>query len=97
MTLPIHEYSHSVGRSVVGGYVYRASTLPQLNGQLLLADFSLGKIWHLDYNPSQSLIYDLVDTNLFISSFGQDNSGKVYFLSYFEGKIYHFQDQTMGN
>jgi hypothetical protein len=40
-TDPIAEYSHSDGRSVTGGYVYRGS-IPELQGKYIFGEFSWG-------------------------------------------------------
>lgn len=40
--LPIFAYSHHVGKSVTGGYVYRGCELPNLNGLYLFGDFMTG-------------------------------------------------------
>ena len=39
---PIHEYSHAVGRSVIGGYVYRGTESPAMNGVYVFGDWSNG-------------------------------------------------------
>ncbi len=44
---PVYEYDHSVGRCVIGGYVYRGSELPGLNGSYLYADATTGDLWAL--------------------------------------------------
>ena len=40
--LPIFAYSHHVGKSVTGGYVYRGCESPNLNGLYLFGDFMNG-------------------------------------------------------
>lgn len=42
---PIHEYNHSVGESVIGGFIYRGSGLPGFNGKYFFADFVSGRIF----------------------------------------------------
>lgn len=85
---PIYEYDHSVGRSITGGFVYRGSQLPDLNGKYIYGDFGLGQIWALEYNDFDNLHNSiLVDTNLQITSFGVDNRNELY-LCAFDGKIY---------
>ncbi|MBN2599139.1 MAG: PQQ-dependent sugar dehydrogenase, partial [Candidatus Thermoplasmatota archaeon] len=39
---PIHEYSHNVGRSIIGGYVYRGTQSPSLVGLYVFGDWSTG-------------------------------------------------------
>ncbi len=45
ITLPILEYGRQFGQSVTGGYVYRGSSYPALNGFYLYGDFGSGNIW----------------------------------------------------
>ena len=90
LEMPVAEYGRDGGCSVTGGYVYRGSRQPALYGAYLYADFCSGKIWALRHDGAavteQMLI---VDTGLSISSFGEDESGEVYVLT-FEGAVYRF-------
>jgi len=74
--LPIVEYvTHQAGRcAITGGYVYRgtASSLPV--GAYVFGDYCSGEIFLLQ-NGSMRV---LLDTNLSISSFGEDERGEVY-------------------
>ncbi|HET9531214.1 MAG TPA: PQQ-dependent sugar dehydrogenase, partial [Blastocatellia bacterium] len=75
---PIAEYSHAGGRcSVIGGYVYRGgrSTLPA--GSYVFGDLCTGEIFLLTGNTMSLLL----DTNLTISSFGEDDEGELYVVS----------------
>ncbi len=81
LTLPVSEYDHSVGYSVTGGYVYRGSAIPFLEGQYLYADFSTGRIWALQQTgPDQYTSDELLDTSLNIASFAEDQDGELYVL-----------------
>lgn len=42
---PISVYSHSLGCSITGGYVYRGTEVAGLQGYYLYADFCSGRIW----------------------------------------------------
>ncbi len=88
LVLPIVEYSHDEGCSITGGYVYRGSRLPELVGAYVYGDFCSGRIWALRYD-GERVTEDvlLVDTDLNISSFGMDEAGELYILS-FDGGIY---------
>ncbi len=88
LMLPISEYSHADGCSVTGGYVYRGNLLNELSGAYIYGDFCSGKIWALRFNGSQvTENVQLLDTQLQISSFGEDAAKELYVLS-FDGKIY---------
>jgi glucose/arabinose dehydrogenase len=84
---PFYEYSHSVGRSVTGGFVYRGSIYPELFGRYIFGDFAAGSIWALDTNSEKPLAIKVAETGMYISSFAQDLSGELYVLDY-GGKIY---------
>lgn len=45
----VWEYGREMGRSVIGGYVYRGQRHPALVGKYLCADFANGRIWALSY------------------------------------------------
>ena len=86
---PIDAYSHSLGRSVIGGFVYRGSELGWLRGSYLFADFYSGRIWRLVFRNGQ-LERDrtgLLSTGLNISSFGDTAEGELLVVSY-GGTIY---------
>ncbi len=89
-TRPIYNYSHSLGQSITGGYVYRGAQLPGLFGKYLYADYGFGTLWSLDYdgiNPPTNTT--LQDTSWLISSFGEDENKEVYILRYSStGAIY---------
>lgn len=86
---PIFEYDQSVGFSITGGYVYRGSAIPALNGTYLYTDFGSGPIWGLSdpsgANPTNS---ELISAPFFISSFAQDNNGELYVLNFSNGQIF---------
>lgn len=81
---PVTEYPQSLGVSVTAGFVYRGSAIPELQGRLVFADHASGRIWGLDFDDQgDALPIDdqlLRDTNLNISSFGEDSNGELYFL-----------------
>lgn len=85
LTLPIAEYDHQDGCSVTGGYVYRGTHFPVLDGLYFYGDYCSGKIWALQpgYAPEQ-----LLDTILTVSSFGEDEAGELYAVDFFQGNIY---------
>jgi glucose/arabinose dehydrogenase len=88
LELPVWEYSHAEGNAVIGGYVYRGSTLTGLYSKYVFGDYGSGKVWALQYDgvavPTNTL---LADTGLNISSFGVDEQNELYFTA-LNGKIY---------
>jgi quinoprotein glucose dehydrogenase len=90
---PIHEYHHSVGKSITGGSVYRGSRVPELVGKYLYADYVTGRLWALDYDEASGKVkanYSLTGENLPVMSFGSDEKGDVYFTTPF-GSLYRFR------
>lgn len=90
LEMPIWEYNHDVGRSITGGYVYRGSENPQLQGKYIYADYISGKIWSLELNDGEPINNLIKETNTYLSSFGVDRKGELYVLA-FDGKIYKFK------
>ena len=88
LLLPVFEYDHTLGNAIVGGYVYRGSSLPSLAGFYIYGDFGSGRIWALQANSTiQPMNQLLLDSSLSISSFGVDQAGELYVCA-FDGKIY---------
>jgi glucose/arabinose dehydrogenase/sugar lactone lactonase YvrE len=82
---PIWEYHHNVGKSITGGHVYRGKKLPELDGAYLYADYVSGKIWALRYDEAKKRVVanqPIRDRNLPIMSFGEDEMGEVYLMTY---------------
>lgn len=88
LTLPVTEYSHAVGQSIIGGYTYYGRSAPKLRGLYIFGDFVSGGIFSLLYDGVHSTRRTLLDSGLNISSFGRDENGEVYVVSYGDGKIY---------
>ena len=80
---PFAEYSHALGCSVTGGYVYRGGAIPTLEAVYLFGDYCSGRVWaawrdsQLQWHASQFL-----NTSLEISSFGEDEQGELYIVDY---------------
>lgn len=87
---PVTEYSHEQGRcSVTGGYVYRGKRVPSLEGVYVFGDFCTGEVW--GYRDGQTT--QLLDTDLQISSFGEDREGELYVIGH-QGKIFQIAPNT---
>ncbi|HZZ26557.1 MAG TPA: PQQ-dependent sugar dehydrogenase [Pirellulales bacterium] len=50
LTEPIFDYNHSLGKCIVGGYVYRGKQVPELYGAYLFADYVTGRLYALWYD-----------------------------------------------
>lgn len=89
LTLPIFEYDHSTGCSITGGYIYRGQAHPELTGNYFVSDYCSGIIWRLFKDGKRWVNKPILDSDLIISSFGEDNNGEIYVLNYWNGGIYH--------
>jgi glucose/arabinose dehydrogenase len=82
LTLPVIEYLHSEGCSVIGGYVYRGSAIPELWGHYLYADYCRG--WLRSF---RSFAGGTTDRRTWAGisapytvSFGEDAAGELYMI-----------------
>jgi glucose/arabinose dehydrogenase len=89
LTMPVVEYSHDIGCSITGGYVYRGAALPALSGTYLFSDFCSGQVWGLRKDAERGWEWaEFLDSSLNVSSFGEDEMGEVYVLDLNGGGVY---------
>ncbi|MCS6917117.1 MAG: PQQ-dependent sugar dehydrogenase, partial [Chitinophagales bacterium] len=80
---PLAVYSHSEGRSITGGFVYRGKQSPAWQGKYVFGDWT-GKIFMLSKSAATgtwqrySVTLASNEKDLYINSFGQDESGELY-------------------
>ncbi|MCI0331593.1 MAG: PQQ-dependent sugar dehydrogenase [Planctomycetes bacterium] len=89
---PIWEYHHDIGKSITGGSVYRGRDVPELEGGYLYADYVTGQVWALWYDAAKEHVTanrEILPKGLPVLSFGEDDSGEVYFLTQ-DGGIHNF-------
>ncbi len=85
---PIAWYGHQWGGSITGGNVYRGRKFPELDGAYFFGDYMTGNLWRTKREPSGEYQTELVRrTGRSIASFGEDDDGEVFLLS-FDGGIY---------
>ncbi len=89
LTKPIWAYPRDVGRTVIGGYVYRGTAMPELFGKYIYGDFTSGGYWALDYygQPSPTSKELFQQRTLSLSSFGVDDNNELLLTSY-NGRVY---------
>lgn len=88
---PVLEYDHDEGISIIGGFVYRGSAIPELVGKYVFGDFSTsfgvpgGRLFYGDLETGliQEFLLGLDDRalGLFIKGFGEDAHGEIYLLA----------------
>lgn len=80
---PILEYSHDLGCSVTGGFVYRGSQLPAWQGIYFFADYCSGRVWGALQDAGGSWQQEFLFAGLGrVSSFGEDASGELYLVDH---------------
>ena len=89
-TFPIWTYSHTLGCSVTGGYVYRGQLFSAMTGIYFYSDFCSGRIWGLSFNGTSWQNTEYLDTTLSVSSFGEDVNGEVYVVN-LNGSVYRLE------
>lgn len=87
LTLPVFTYDHSQGCSITGGFVYRGSQFPSMQGIYFFGDFCSGKIWGLQRQGLSWQSALIADTSYNISTFGEDEAGELY-VAHYNGSIY---------
>jgi uncharacterized repeat protein (TIGR03806 family) len=83
---PIWEWEHSTFNTcIIGGYVYRGTEFPELNGKYIFGDNTSGRVFALTYNgsnnpPSVTQLFQIGPGTDYtgISSFGIDHSNILY-------------------
>jgi glucose/arabinose dehydrogenase len=88
---PVWEYSHSLGYSITGGYVYRGQNVPELTGKYIYADYGTKRVWALTYDgitpPSNQLLLTAINNP---TSFGVDQHNELYIVGFSPGNVYRF-------
>ncbi len=81
---PIFDYPRSVGRTVIGGYVYRGQQIPNLRGVYVFGDYlgpdsgpSAGQIFTLNYNGTIASNFQNITGQLFPTSAGGFTLGNL--------------------
>lgn len=96
---PILDYGRATGGTVIGGYVYRGSQIPSLQGKYVFGDYVAGKIFTVDYDGTSASNFQDITSQLFPtrqggfnlsnpSSFGEDARGELYITDIGNGSLY---------
>lgn len=86
LALPVLDYPHTnnpCAASVTGGYVYRGTAIPAIQGTYFYADFCAGFVRSFRFNNGSALEqteWPLLASSS-ITSFGQDGLGELYILT----------------
>jgi glucose/arabinose dehydrogenase len=88
-TQPIAEYDHSSGCSVIGGYVYRGTAQPELDGVYVFGDWCSGFLFSLQVDEGTITPKIVLQSGMQVSSFGEDEVGEIYLVDFAGGGLYH--------
>ena len=93
-TSPVITYSHEVGLSITGGFVYRGAEIPELDGIYFYSDWVSQWIRSFKYVDGQvteekDWTDEIGGPVGQINSFGLDGFGELYFVTH-EGQVYRF-------
>ena len=81
---PVWEYDHRAGKSITGGRVYRGSTVPEIDGRYVYADYVTGKLWALQLDDQHHTVAKnsrIPSGHLSVIAFGEDEDGELYILA----------------
>jgi glucose/arabinose dehydrogenase len=80
---PVWEYDHQIGKSIIGGFVYRGRAIPELVGAYLYGDFVSGRLWGLKLDATTGKATNLAIPwgGLPIFGLGSDADGEAYVLT----------------
>jgi glucose/arabinose dehydrogenase len=81
LELPVLSYNHSVGCSVTGGFVYRGSAIPSLQGHYFYSDFCSGWVrsFRLENGSAvEQFQWPTLAPGGSVPSFGRDAAGELY-------------------
>src|SRR5439155_11891008 len=89
LILPVIEYSHSLGCSITGGFMYRGGLLAGQQGTYFFSDYCSGRIWGATLSGGVWSTTQLLTTGLSVTTFGEDANGEIYFSHYSSvGQLY---------
>jgi glucose/arabinose dehydrogenase len=87
MTFPVAAYDHSGGKcSITGGYVYRGTQYPALQGRYFFADYCSTQIGSL--NADDSITWSAPSSGNNFSTFGVNSQNELFVAAVNNGKIF---------
>lgn len=94
-TMPVAQYNHSNGAcSVSGGYVYRGSTYPNMQGKYFFADYCNSRIGYVENNGGTVTFTSGFTGNF--TTFGEDINGELYVAGVTSGIVHKVIDSSAG-
>lgn len=97
---PVYEYNQSGappnGCSVTGGFRYRGTDFPNMQGYYLFSDVCGNWIYTLHWDGASWVETDHGTFTGAFSSFGEDYLGELYVCGLFTGIVYRIEDANVG-
>lgn len=91
LTIPVLTYGHASGCAITGGYVYRGTAVPAIQGHYFYSDACSGFIrsfrWNAGTVTDQTQWSRLTISG--VNSFGEDANGELYVMTH-SGDLYRF-------
>jgi glucose/arabinose dehydrogenase len=85
LQLPSVDYAHTSGAcSITGGYVYRGTAIPALQGTYFYADFCVGFVRSFKFvngQVTEHTTWASLDPGANLTSFGEDAAGELYIMT----------------
>lgn len=95
-TFPVVTYGHTGGAcSVTGGYVYRGSQYPNLQGKYIFADYCVNRIGLVDPATNNVSYSTTFSGQNYFTSFGEDVNGEIYAAASGPGTIFKIVDTSL--
>lgn len=86
---PVYDYINpSLGRSIIGGYVYRGTEFPTMQGYYFFTDFYSDRLWMVTPNGSSWNISSKTGMATNIASISEGNDGSLYAVRLTSGEIF---------
>lgn len=96
LTQPVWSYSHRLGNSVTGGFVYRGKNAPAMRGWYVFADHESRRIWALTQKDRRlEKVVEIGQAPSRAVSISQTRDGELYLVGFTTGKIYHIDLSTV--
>lgn len=91
---PIHDYEHTDGCAITGGYVVRDASLEELSGKYLFADYCRTEVRRLDLPGGAAGTVPVGRGVANVASFGEDACARVYTAELSSGVVSRLTDGT---
>ena len=86
---PVATYDHKQGLSVTGGFVYRGTAMPDLQGYYIYGDFATFRLWAVkeDREGGEHDVIEIGRAPGQLSSFAEEPDGELL-ITCFDGNVY---------